>query len=327
MWGKLKLDPVELNLAAVLRCGQSFRWRSIPGDEGSYSICMQNRVLFVRQDSEHLYYRSEGPGNSVSDSDLVRDYFHLKIGLKDLYSDWLKRDPFHFKNVHLGVRILNQDPWETLCAFICSSNNNIKRISKMVEALCTEYGNHVATIDGHAYHDFPTAKQLAKCPEKTEQALRSLGFGYRAKYLAQTAVRMLELPEDHLLSLRSADTEEVINSLLEFSGVGPKVADCVALMSLKKHGIVPIDTHMYQIASRDYRLKVTQGARGYKDVQSKLKGIWGEYAGWAHSVLFAGDLPDLKAIKRLSDLPPCDLAPSKHPKLEVKAEHSTQIES
>lgn len=300
MWSKILLDPAELHLAAVLRCGQSFRWKQ--HSEGIWSICMQNRVLFVKQDSQNLFYRTEGSGNSsFSDRELVDDYFNLKICLKDLYEDWVSKDAKHFQKVHWGVRILRQDPWETLCAFICSSNNNIKRISKMVESLCTEFGPLVAKIDDHEYYDFPEPAVLARNPSKTEQRLRDLGFGYRAKYIAQTAKMMTEKPNDFLQKLRSANAEDCNLALMEFTGVGPKVADCVSLMSLDKHSIVPIDTHMYQIASRNYKMKVVQGNKGYKEVQEKLAGIWGDYAGWAHSVLFAGDLPDLHTLKRESE--------------------------
>lgn len=293
MWSKIPLDPRELNLAAVLRCGQSFRWAQ---NDDTWSICLQNRVLFVKQDAANLYYRSVGPGNKLSDLDLVRDYFNLDIELGNLYQTWKDRDSSHFKKTHYGVRILRQDPWETLCAFICSSNNNIKRISKMVQSLCTEFGKHVITIDGTDYHDFPTPHELAAPASKVnvEQRLRELGFGYRAKYISQTAQLLTEKPEGYLNALRIADTEAAVEALQEFAGVGPKVADCVSLMSLDKHEVVPIDTHMFQIASRDYNFK----SKNYKSVQEKLKDIWGEHAGWAHSVLFAGDLPSLDNLKR-----------------------------
>lgn len=283
---------------------------------------MQNRVLFVKQDSQNLFYRTEGPGNTkISDRDLVEDYFNLKISLKDLYEEWVAKDAKHFKKVHWGVRILRQDPWETLCAFICSSNNNIKRISKMVESLCTHFGPFVAEIHGHKYYDFPEPSALAKDPEQTEQTLRELGFGYRAKYIAQTAKLMTQKPENFLFKLRLAGVEECTEALTAFSGVGPKVADCVSLMSLDKHSVVPIDTHMYQIASRNYNLKFAPGNKSYKEVQNKLAGIWGDYAGWAHSVLFAGDLPDLDTLKPERDLEREQIARKKiktEPKLEIK---------
>ena len=100
MWSKIPLDPRELNLAAVLRCGQSFRWAQ---NDDTWSICLQNRVLFVKQDAANLYYRSVGPGNKLSDLDLVRDYFNLDIELGNLYQTWKDRDSSHFK-------------WCSLCA-------------------------------------------------------------------------------------------------------------------------------------------------------------------------------------------------------------------
>ena len=41
---------------------------------------------------------------------------------------------------NLGIHILNQDPWEVLCSFIISQNNNIPRIKSIIERLCRCYG-------------------------------------------------------------------------------------------------------------------------------------------------------------------------------------------
>lgn len=285
MWSKIRVDPAELNLDAVLQCGQAFRWRSYK--PGTWVLCMHNRVLHVQQTESHLLYKSFGPGNGVGDDELVRDYFNLDVSVNKLYTDWSTRDPkFHTKTA--GIRILRQDPWETLCAFICSSNNNIKRISGMVAALATEFGTFVDAVDGVKYFDFPEPKALTK--PGTEAKLRELGFGYRAKYITATAEKMLTKEQDYLHKLRTADVGETVVSLQEFAGVGPKVADCVALMSLDKHSIVPVDTHMYKIASRDYKMKVPSGAKAYTAVQQMFSELWGEYAGWAHSVLFTKDL-------------------------------------
>ena len=97
----------------------------------------------------------------------------------------------------------------------------------------------------------------------------------------------------YLMALRDEPYEQAHESLLAFSGVGPKVADCVCLMSLDKHNCVPVDTHVWQIASRDYKLKAKNNPKGHKQIQAYFQELWGDYAGWAHSVLFAGDLSDL----------------------------------
>lgn len=120
-------------------------------------------------------------------------------------------------------------------SFICSSNNNIPRITQMVETLCRRYGKQIATVDDHTYFDFPKLENLLH-PTLTEE-LRSAGFGYRAKFIAVTCQQLAALPSTYLDSLRLLSYEEAHSALLEFMGVGAKVADCVCLMSLDKHEV------------------------------------------------------------------------------------------
>lgn len=297
-WHRVPCDPHQLYLPAVLRCGQSFRWNQSLKDGGTWSLCLDSRVILLKQDATHLQFSSEP--ELPTTPDLVKDYLNLGVDLKKLWRDWSARDKRFGEPRLTGVRILRQDPWETLIAFICSSNNNIKRISRMVQSLCDEYGSFVAEWEGHRYHGFPSPAEL--CKPGVEERLRALGFGYRAKYIVQTASRIASMPDGlaYLHSLRDVPYEEAHAALTKFAGVGPKVADCVCLMSLDKHDVVPVDTHIWQIAQRDYKMGVkTQNAREYNQVQEAFRKLWGPYAGWAHSVLFAGDLPALEAIEPL----------------------------
>ena len=195
---------------------------------------------------------------------LVKHYFNLGPNLGQLYEQWASADPNFKKKApkFTGVRILKQDAWEALVGFICSSNNNIARISQMVEKLCTNYGPKIGYIGTQPYHDFPQPRALVD--PSVEQKLRQLGFGYRAKYLHQTAVMVHEKGMDWLEGLRNlesprlgCDTKpagEVVEGgrdgyrhaheqLLALQGVGPKVADCVCLMGLGWGEAVPVDTH------------------------------------------------------------------------------------
>lgn len=197
--------------------------------------------------------------------------------------------------------------------FICSSNNNIVRISQMIHKLCAHYGPLLGHVDEVAYHDFPPPKALAH--EGVETTLRGLGFGYRARYLYQTARMVVEKPEGWLESLRNPESpvlgrkvvegevftaagrtgyREAHGALLELQGVGPKVADCVCLMGLGWGEAVPVDTHVWQIAQRDYKFGKGKNSsltkQTYDAVGDKFRSLWGKEAGWAHSVLFAADL-------------------------------------
>ncbi|TVY94486.1 putative endonuclease [Lachnellula willkommii] len=162
-------------------------------------------------------------------------------------------------------------------------------------------------IDDQAFHDFPPAEALTG--PKVEGHLRELGFGYRAGYIAKTAkIVAKEKPEGWLESLcnHSHDPDQkppqggregyrtAHEELLHLQGVGPKVADCVCLMGLGWGEAVPVDTHVWQIAQRDYKFgkgkhkSLTKTT--YDAVGDYFRQLWGIEAGWAHSVLFAADL-------------------------------------
>lgn len=282
----------------------------------------------MKQDATHLHYKvtwpeyqgqRSSPGSSSKElpprkddtEDLLRHYFSLDIDLASLYQQWSRDDPNFRKKApkFTGVRILNQDAWEALICFICSSNNNISRISQMVHKLCKHYGTLIGHIDGEAMHDFPTPESLNE--KKVEAHLRELGFGYRAKYIADTArIIAQEKPLAWLDSLRNPDFpafnavavvdgsqstyKDAQAALLSLTGVGPKVADCVCLMGLGWGESVPVDTHVLQIAQRDYRFgkkgPKTMNKAMYDAIGDHFRSIWGKYAGWAHSVLFTADL-------------------------------------
>ncbi|GLB34859.1 putative N-glycosylase dna lyase [Lyophyllum shimeji] len=319
----LPLPIVQLSLAAVLKCGQSFRWAILDvGEDTEYRLCLRDRVVCLRQSPTTLFYRALYPDpqptptqKALRDAETLvwlNDYFQLDVDLVGLYNEWSTRDPVfaRMQSRFEGIRILRQDPWENLISFICSSNNNISRITKMVQALCTEYSPPLLTYEGEKYHPFPPPSVLAQ--PGVSATLRSLGFGYRAEFINRTAKMLADthgrmpLPNDTfeaserwLMSLRNSRTDDAREELLKFVGVGRKVADCVLLMSLDKKEVVPVDTHVHQIAVKHYGLKDASGPSGkkatmtpkiYGDVNTKLFRVWGDYAGWAHSVLFTADL-------------------------------------
>ncbi|KAL2825313.1 DNA glycosylase [Aspergillus cavernicola] len=328
-WRKLPLSLSELCINTTLRCGQSFRWHKVP-DNDEWRCVLYGRLLSLKQDPSHLYYRTyiSSKSDSTSTNDvgedttlaIIKHYFNLTPNLTSLYAKWSSSDPNFRKKASqfTGIRILRQDTWEALVSFICSSNNNIARIGQMVEKICVNYGGYVASVDGRAYHDFPSPEHLAGDAD-VEARLRGLGFGYRAKYIYQTAIIVAKQREEAWLnSLRNPETpafgvssspaqgevemapegrsgyRAAHEKLLELQGVGPKVADCVCLMGLGWGEAVPVDTHVWQIAQRDYKFgrgshkSLTKAT--YDAVGNHFRKLWGQESGWAHSVLFTADL-------------------------------------
>lgn len=218
------------------------------------------RVFSLQQtETELKYYVHNKPADNDKDSALIRDYFQLDTSLNKLYFDWSQVDDIMYQACQKcpGVRILNQDPLETLIAFICSSNNNIKRISLMMNKLCRHFGVSLGVYRGIEFHSLPTLQSLANDIVKTESVLRELGFGYRAKYITGAVKYLLKQDcNDWLSSLYHVTYSEAWEQLQAIPGVGPKVADCVCLMGLQKYEAVPVDVHIWRVSEKLYGLKV-----------------------------------------------------------------------
>lgn len=330
-WRKLPISLTELCLATTLRCGQSFRWRQC--SDNSWACALRGRVVQLAQDQTHVRYRSIWPdgidtpptppstnppaADDIEDDtkDLIQHYLNLELNLSDLYTQWSASDANFRKKApkFTGVRILRQDAWEALMGFICSSNNNIIRIGQMVDKLCKNYGHYIATLDGQEYHDFPEPSALTG--DKVEAHFRELGFGYRAKFIVHTARAICHEKPDWLESLRNPESprygqkalkgdewkiegrdgyRKAHEELLKLMGVGAKVADCVCLMGLGWGEAVPVDTHVWQIAQRDYKFGKGKHSsltkQTYEAIGTHFRKLWGQEAGWAHSVLFTADL-------------------------------------
>jgi N-glycosylase/DNA lyase len=215
------------------------------------------------------------------------------------------------------IRLMRQDPLACLFSFICSSNNSIPRIQGMVDVLAEKYGTALPSINLHellcdmkpaidcipqqetvSLYCFPTLDQLLLA---REESLRDLKFGYRAAFIAQAAKKIHELGGIGWINgLYDGTHEDVREALIQLPGVGPKVADCVALFSLEQIGVVPVDTHVWRIAQRDYRFKGgnTLTPAVHKQIGEMFKDKFGDHAGWAHSLLFASELPEFKTESR-----------------------------
>ncbi|KHJ94577.1 8-oxoguanine DNA-glycosylase [Oesophagostomum dentatum] len=303
----LRIPVSELNLQAVLLNGQ---WKNIK--DAFYGV-VEGLLLYVRRlDDERIEWSCLGRAArsaSIDASVKLRDYFQttsvqLDISLSDLWDDWCIDDPFmeqlrKVKELH-GIRILKQEPLETLLAFICSSNNNITRISGMVNKLATLYGDPIVLDEPEQFShilerlpvlgfSFPTLSKLAMVQNELTDVLREQNFGYRAKYISETVRQLSQMPPDILDKVQLLPCSEIRTFLRGFAGVGPKVAECVALMSLGQSQCVPIDRHVFEITKKffvptlkDSNLTDALNRRLMQFYEDKF----GAYAGWAQAVLF-----------------------------------------
>jgi N-glycosylase/DNA lyase len=280
---------------------------------GTIRTHSQNIVVAIRETPTTTLYRPLTP--IPEDIDLRQalcQYFQLQHSLQDLYRQWSQADPrlAIIAKCIPGVRIIDQDPWECLISFICSSNNNIPRIHKMLSAIRREYGQPLLQIGNQQFYSFPSLDELSA--GATDEDLRGkCGMGYRSKYVLET-IKILEDHggESYLQELRQIkDAHLVQQKLCEFCGVGRKVADCVAIFSLQQDAAIPVDVHVWNIALRDYDTKgelakaKSLTPKVYQHVGDLFRVRFPVKAAWAHSLLFVAELPSFRPVlpKQLVD--------------------------
>ena len=241
----------------TFRCGQCFRWRAEP--DGSWSGVVSGAFANL---SYAPSARKKNRGEIIIKSGLFADspvrrerYWRNYLDLDRDYSaakqmlaanDKVMAHAIDFGG---GIRILNQEKWETLISFIISQNNNIPRITGCIENLCRKFGAHAGRFGGREYYAFPAVSDLARIGAEGLAASR---LGYRAKYIADTAS---EVSRDGGAKLESGDSlpvKEIESYLLSLPGVGPKVAGCVLLFAMKKMEAFPVDIWVRRVMSRFY---------------------------------------------------------------------------
>ena len=284
---KLDLQGQPLDLDLTLACGQAFRWRRLPA--GVWRGVVRDRLIELLVEGGSLLWRTF----PEHDEALVRDYLRLAGDLNDIYARLARTDP-HLAGLidrFRGLRLLRQDPAETLLSFVCSAANSIPRISAAIEALAMLYGDLVCEHEGSCYYAFPRIARLADADPVALAETESLEF--RGTNLKLVAEQLSRRGEEWLIALRSVPYEQARAELLTIRGVGRKIADCVCLFSLDKDEAVPVDTHVRQLAQRLWAPELA--GKSLTDalcrrVVDAFAERYGPLAGWAQQFLFYEDL-------------------------------------
>ena len=296
----------DLDLKITLDSGQRFDWYAMDDNgffwEGNVGgVWALARILKSSQDGKASL--EVGSLEKLTDSQalLVRDFFQLDhdpAKVLDSFPDdpGMKKAVEHCK----GLRLLRQDPWECLAAFILSSTKRIDQIRELVQRLSKAYGNPLlgtpiisipklsaindkATSKPHwsprLSHAFPSPKRLSQA---SEADLRSLGLGFRAPYLLNAARRIAEDP-DALEKLRSCGYEEAKVWLTGLNGVGSKIADCVLLFAYGYQEAFPLDVWMQRILRHLYFQNRQVSLKELDRFQRRHFKPW---AGYAQQFLF-----------------------------------------
>ncbi|SDJ94964.1 DNA-3-methyladenine glycosylase family protein [Natronincola ferrireducens] len=268
-------DVKDFEPQHVFECGQCFRWTR--EEDGSYTGVAFKQVINVKKVDNDLIILNTTKEDFI---DIWMDYFDLTTdygAIKErlTHGDHIMKRAVAFGN---GIRILQQEPWETLISFIISSNNNIPRIKGAIELLCQRYGEYLGEFWGEKRYSFPEPQVLAAL--RLEE-ITACGTGYRAPYIQHTSCQVIKAL-DEFMSLKKLDLQECQKKLMNYQGVGPKVAHCILFFSMGKMEAFPVDVWVKRIMEHLYFNKETPAGV----IQEFARERYGEYAGYGQQYLF-----------------------------------------
>jgi N-glycosylase/DNA lyase len=287
-WISLSLMAHGLDLDATLTSGQTFSWKRTA--DGRWRGWIDRRPCLVWPDGDAL--RAVGPGLT---RDAVSFYFGLDLSVREIFATF-PSDPWLDKARAFapGLRILRQDPWETLCNFICSSLKQIVQIEQINHELRRAFGDEI----GEGLHSFPDPSRLALA---TEARLRACKLGFRARHLF-VAARQVASSEVSLEKIAALPTTEARGHLTRIRGVGEKVANCILLFAYGRAEVFPIDVWVERVLRRLY----FHGSQRVKHerLRAFADSHFGPYRGYAQQFLFHWIRNDPKALPPEKEITP-----------------------
>ncbi len=244
----------DFDLPHTLDCGQAFRW--CENEYGNWCGVAFERYLELKklEDGTVVLF-----GASKEDFENIWcDYFDLERNYRSIMEILSENETLKKACEYShGIRILNQEPFETLCSFIISQNNNIKRIKGIIERLCENFGE-----EKNGFYTFPTVEKLASLTLEDLAILRS---GFRAKYLLDAAKKVANGEVD-LQNLKNLPLDEARAELMKIVGVGPKVADCCLLFSHRHIDAYPKDVWIKRAMEVLFGGELPENAKKYAGI-------------------------------------------------------------
>ncbi len=274
---RYNLEPENFDLERTLTCGQTFCWHRFEGElygEGPsrfYSFRDSKPIILEEKDGS-IDVKTELPKSEVIKA------LGLEKDLDDIFATFPEDEKLERAREELeGLRIIQDEFFPCLISYLCSPQMQISRIKQMHNEIARKWGEEVE-IDGEKLLRFPTQEELA---EATEEELREIGVGYRAKYIAET-MDILEEDFEHL-ELDGMDYFEAKEYMKNLYGVGDKVADCILLFSKNFHEAPPLDTWAKKALKNHYP---ELHSEDYEEAVENIHKRFGDNSGYAVEYLF-----------------------------------------
>jgi len=262
----------NFDLKATITCGQIFRF--IIEEDGSYTVIIKDRVINLKEKENYILVESSKEDNL---KEIIYDYFDLGrdydlIEKNILECDKKLEEALIFSR---GLKMIHQDPFETIIAYIISQNNRVPSIANALNLISLNYGEKVIFKDKE-YYLFPGIEKLKTL---TISDFRNCKVGFRDKYLYE----IMRSIENNLLDINSIynmNSEDALNFLVSFKGIGNKVASCILLFAYQKFDVYPIDTWVKKFMKEDYNIE------GEQKIKQFTLTTYKQYSGLAIQYMF-----------------------------------------
>ena len=265
----MKIEVGNINVESILFSGSCFR--AYKEEDGSITNIIKDRIVNIKQDGKYIFVKSDNYDDLES---IIREYFDLNRDYNKINNELINNnnDMKSMIDKCLDYRILNQNPFEMCISYIISQNNNVKRITNSVNLLCERYGKKVS-FENKEYYLFPTYEELKNL---SVEDFRSLGVGFRDKYLYDFIIKYKSMKDINKLS-----TEDALKELMSVKGIGLKVASCILLFGYKRMDVFPIDTWVKQYMVENYKIK-----DDIKSISKFASDNFKEYSGLVIQYMF-----------------------------------------
>lgn len=254
----------DFNLKHTLESGQFFRYYV---KDGFYYIVSGNNFFKIRQNRKKLEFFG-------TKRRFVKEFLGLKHDFNDIKKQFNKDKHLNkAMKQYSGLRIMKQQPWETLISFICSSASNIPKITKNVNLLTQTFGRkiHFENEETHVMPEIGEMNDLEK--------IKNCKVGFRAKYLFETN----KIPTDFFDNIENTDYATALSKLTTLHGVGEKIADCVLLFGCNKLEAFPVDVWIKKVMQELYFENKETPLKKIKDFGTNK---FGKNAGYANQYLY-----------------------------------------
>lgn len=261
----------NFDLKSTITCGQIFRYIE---EDNTFTVIIKDRVLLLTIDGDDIIVESNKEENL---KEAVYDYFDLNRDYDLIEKNIIEKDE-NLKDALVfsrGLKMIHQDPFETLIAYIISQNNRVPSIANSLNLLSINYGEKIMFKDKE-YFLFPSLEKLEKL---SVEDFRNCKVGFRDKYLYEI-IDSIKNNNLNLETIKYMESDEARQYLMNFKGIGNKVASCILLFAYQKFDVYPIDTWVKKFMKEDYNIE------GENNIKEFTYNKYREYSGLAIQYMF-----------------------------------------